>query len=234
MLNISFILIILGLIAVAFLFRAFKERSPQREVLEDDEINLTMTHCVQCSYWLRGLPDQGRCPECGAGYDKFWGVWQKGKILVMSRQANLPARCIKCNIPEKQFRLKRKLTYIHPAWYVLILLNFVIFIIVALFVQRSATVYLPLCPEHRKRRWMWVGITWLTFLSAVALAVAGVAYESLVWALVGLGLLLISLAFLVIAVPTVTSKYITSDFLWVRGSGPKYLSQLPTLKFPIG
>ncbi len=43
----------------------------------DDEYRV----CPQCGYLLSGLPDQGKCPECGRGYsieelERIWRPWR--------------------------------------------------------------------------------------------------------------------------------------------------------------
>ena len=62
--------------------------------IEDAERDVIATHCPGCGYWLRGLPDQGRCPECGIPYDKYWGVWRQGKVLVMDKQKEKGVRIV--------------------------------------------------------------------------------------------------------------------------------------------
>ena len=49
------------------------------------------------------------------------GVWRDKATLIMSKDAQLPARCIKCNAPATGARLKKKLSWHHPAIYLLIL-----------------------------------------------------------------------------------------------------------------
>ncbi len=236
MMRISFTLIFLialgVLVVVLVLIRLFRDRAQKREPLDGDEINQTLTHCSVCGYWLRGLPDRGRCPECGSDYDKYWGVWRSGAVLVMSKKAELPGRCIKCNVPVEQYRLKRKFHYHHPAWYLLILLNLLIYIIVAMLVTKSAVIHVPLCPRHCKRRWMWIGVTWFVFLSSLGIFALAIGEESGIWGLAGVGVLLLSLILLAVAVPVVRPGKIDSEFAWIKGVCPEYLAQLSILQHP--
>src|SRR4051812_44962371 len=59
------------------------------------------------------------------------GLWADGKVLVMTKSAELPDLCIKCGAPAEGYRLKRNLMWHPPAWYLLILFNLIIYAIVA-------------------------------------------------------------------------------------------------------
>src|SRR3954464_15581653 len=48
------------------------------------------------------------------------GVWRDGPILVMHKIAPLPDYCIKCNSPANGLRIRRKLSWHHPALYILV------------------------------------------------------------------------------------------------------------------
>ncbi len=97
------------------------------------------------------------------------GVWRDKSILVMSRDAQLPNRCVKCNEPATGSRLKRKLSWHHPAYFLLILVVFLVYIIVAMIARKVATVEVGLCERHRAARSRNILITW----SLVLLAIGG-------------------------------------------------------------
>ena len=60
----------------------------------------------------------GRTP---AGDDA--GVWKSGKLLVMTKDAALPDRCVRCNQPADGPRLRRNLSWHPAAWYVLLAIS---------------------------------------------------------------------------------------------------------------
>ena len=97
-------------------------------------------------------------PRGGVGYGTADGVWRDGKIIVMSHDASFPDRCVKCNQPAAGYRLKRKLTWHPSGWYALILINVLVYAIVASFVQKKALVHVGLCETHRKRRLWLIGL----------------------------------------------------------------------------
>src|SRR5436309_2493776 len=72
-------------------------------------------------------------------------IWRSGPLLVMSQGARLPDRCVKCNAPANGQRLTRKLYWHSPYLYLLILLNLLIYALVAIFVRKKARVEIGLC-----------------------------------------------------------------------------------------
>ncbi|HUY92595.1 MAG TPA: hypothetical protein VMV10_27900, partial [Pirellulales bacterium] len=56
------------------------------------------------------------------------GVWRDGAVLAMHKRAVLPDRCVKCNRPAGGGRLKRSLSWHHPAWFLLILISLWIYL----------------------------------------------------------------------------------------------------------
>ena len=91
MMRISFTLIFLialgVLVVVLVLIRLFRDRAQKREPLDGDEINQTLTHCSVCGYWLRGLPDRGRCPECGSDYNEGFRCSVCGNVYLDESEA---------------------------------------------------------------------------------------------------------------------------------------------------
>lgn len=54
-------------------------------------------------------------PESEVSYgpsplDTQWDLWRDGSILVMRKEAELPDRCVKGNLPAHGYRLKRRLS----------------------------------------------------------------------------------------------------------------------------
>ena len=193
---------------------------------EGTDPHQTTVYCGACGYWLRGLPPEGRCPECGSRYDKFGGVWRSGKILVMAKSALLPRRCVKCNAPVEELVLKRRLSW-HPRMlYVLAFLNVLIYVLVALIVLKTAVIRVGLCRRHQRRRWYWLGVSWFGVLGCIGLLLWGAGQTAGVHMLVALLLLPVFLVPLATVVPTVAAVRINEHFVWLKGVHPAYLAEL--------
>lgn len=154
------------------------------------------------------------------------GIWRNGKTLVMSKDAVLPDRCVKCNAVTTG-RLKRKLSWHHPAYFILLLAAWLIYLIVSMVVRKRATVLLGLCDEHRAKRRKYIWATLLLALGGVAGFFIAIAAEDGTPALIGLLLLITSLIFGLIVTRVVYPQKIDDKFVWLKGVNDEYLNQLP-------
>lgn len=155
------------------------------------------------------------------------GVWRHGSTLVMSKDALLPYRCVKCNVATDR-RLKRRLTWHHPAIYILIFVALLIYLIVALIVRKTATLEIGLCEEHLAKRRRNVWISWLLVVSGLAGLVLGVMQEDGTFLIAGFVLLIAAIIYAVVAVRIVAPSRIDDRFVWLRGINKDYLNELPT------
>lgn len=156
------------------------------------------------------------------------GVWRDGNILVMHKQAVLPDRCVKCNTPASGMRLRRNLSWHHPAYFLIVLAGLLIYVIVALCVRQRAKIDIGICEAHRSRRRNRILAAWLIFVGAIVAIVLGSTNESLV-VLIPVGVLMV-LAALIMAVlisSIVSPKKIDNYYVWLKGVNPDYLAQLP-------
>jgi uncharacterized membrane protein len=138
----------------------------------------------------------------------------------------LPYRCVKCNEPTEK-RLKRKVTWHHPALYLIILVALLIYLIVALIVRKSATVEIGLCEEHQKKRRRNILITWGLVLLSVGSFVMAVMLEDINYFLVGFVLLIAAIIYSIVAVRLIAPSKIDDKFVWLRGINKDYLDELP-------
>src|SRR5262245_47667033 len=95
-------------------------------------------------------------------------VWRNGAMLICAKGARLPDRCIRCNAYPTTY-LRRKLRWHHPGIFVLLLLSPLIYVIVALLANRSATIHIALCGKHRVRRQIFILIATISFLFSIVL-----------------------------------------------------------------
>ena len=76
---------------------------------------------------------------------------RRGKHMVVPRGAALPANCVKCGATAK--RPWRKKFYWHPpAYYLIVLINLLIYAVVAIIVRKSIELNIPLCEAHHGDR----------------------------------------------------------------------------------
>ena len=154
------------------------------------------------------------------------GIWRDKSTLVMSKDALLPERCVKCNAFTNG-RLKRKFAWHHPAIYILLLAAWLVYLIVAMVVRKRATIEVGLCEEHRAKRRTYILITLALVLLGLAGFVLAIAANDGTPALLGFLLLLTALVFGIIATRVTYPSKIDDRFVWLKGVNSDYLNQLP-------
>jgi len=164
----------------------------------------------------------------GAAPAASFNLWRKGNQLVVPLGAQLPARCVKCGQAVTTQPIRRKLSW-HKQWiFLLLLLNVLIYLIVAIIVRKKAVIEVPICPEHRKRRAMIIAMSWLMVLLSIGMFVlAANVNNGGPWALGGVVLFLIGIILGITKGTLVRAVRIDDRFLWVNGFGKSFLEPLP-------
>jgi hypothetical protein len=164
-----------------------------------------------------------------------------GVGLVMARNLIGPDRCVKCNAPAEGYQLLRRLSWHHPALYVLILFpGLVIYALVALCVRKTAQVKVGLCPDHRAARRRNVAIAWslcllgLAMLIGIPMALSGqrgpdVGTYKAAGAIAGIVTLLVGLVYAAVAVPVVSPRRIDDHYVYLNKAGRPFLESLPRI-----
>ncbi|MEO1295939.1 MAG: hypothetical protein AAFW75_09065 [Cyanobacteria bacterium J06636_16] len=159
------------------------------------------------------------------------GIWRSGNLLVMQRDAELPDRCIKTNQPANGRRFKATLYWHHPAIYFVLLINLIVYLVVAIIVRKKATVYFGVTEEtlrKRRRTILWscsVGLAGIVlFFAAFSLQ-----SESVMGTLVFLGFSLILGGLIggIIKATLVRVARMEDEYIWLRGVNKDYLALLP-------
>lgn len=152
------------------------------------------------------------------------GIWREDKTLVVSKDAVLPDRCVKCNAVTTS-RLKRKLSWHHPAIYLIILVAVLIYAIVAMVLRKKATIEVGLCEEHKAQRRTFIWISLLVALGGLGGFVLAIIAEDGTPAFIGLLLLVAAIIFGARSTRVVYAQKIDDRFVWLRGVNADYLDQ---------
>lgn len=163
-------------------------------------------------------------PTCG-------GLWREGELLVMHRLAPLPSRCIRCNTPIGEKRLRMTLHWCHPVWYSFILCNPILGLIVAAAASRLATIEVGLCDRHRRSRRRWIVGGLIQILAGCVFFFSALVVQPLpeaapmVLAAFLLGVTG-SVSAILISRPVVPQR-ITGSHVWLKLVSPQMLDELP-------
>jgi hypothetical protein len=158
-------------------------------------------------------------------YELYWD----GASLVTPRQVVLPDTCIKCGQPAS-VRKVQKVSWMHPAWSLLILVNLIILLIVYFVVRKTGSISYCLCAEHAAQRKKKFAVTWVLAAAGFATIFGGIvatgsrsrATQDLVPFLVlgGIGLLLVALIWGMTAARTIWVTKVDNYRMWVKGVNP--------------
>lgn len=163
------------------------------------------------------------------------GVYRQGKLLVMHKSAKLPDRCVKSNEPAFGRTLKRSLTWHHPAIYLSILVSILIYVILALILRKTATIYIGLSDLYFAKRIRAIMLGWGFVLAGIVLFIVGIVYidqEEWMGLLIPGGIFvgLAAAIYGLIAARMVSPQKITDTHVYLKGVHPDYLAELP--EFP--
>ena len=153
-------------------------------------------------------------------------IWRSGSVLVMTKQAPLPNRCVKCNAPTDH-TLKRNLRWHHPALYIVIFGGVLFYVILALVLSKSATINVGLCESHAAARKRDIFIAWMLVLLSFVSFYFAVAAEEMSSLFVGLGLFLGGIIYGVVKARVVAPHKIDDHYVWLTGLNADYLEQFP-------
>ena len=197
-------------------------------------------YCSQCS---RSFDAQDMiqytglwiCADCKPAFfqrlkegGRSGGAWREGKLMVASKGAMLPDRCVKCNTPANGLKLTRKLYWHPPAYYLLICAGALFYVIVALIVRKTTTIDFGICLQHKNKRKRNLAIAWILVGVSMAMFIIGIAANEGSITALGLPVFLAALIFAIVAAQFVTPRKMNADGLvWLKGVNAQYLEQLP-------
>lgn len=204
--------------------------------------NQTTTVCVECGKTfppdeLVTLNRSLVCAQCkpiflqrlaeGAPISVGAGIWREGKKLVTCSETPFPDRCVKCNASANGFRLKRVLYWQNPAYYLLLLINVRILLIVVLIVRKKAILNVGLCEAHRQQRLTAIAVCWSGVLAGPAAIIAGAIYHSAPAIAGGIVIFLAALIWGLVKGRTISASKIDKENVWVSGVCRAFLEELP-------
>ena len=167
-----------------------------------------------------------------AGFETVCHV--EGGLIISPPLIDLPHRCIYCNEPGTK-RLTMKYQWHHPGLYFIILVNLIIYAIVAMVVQKKGQAQLSLCALHAAKRFRKRMIFWLLTLATLSLIIIGPVLENmrvlprdggipfLIFGILG-GIIM--LAFAALSGRVLKAKFIDQRMMKLGGAGAPFLQSL--------
>ena len=148
-------------------------------------------------------------------------------LLLLRQGLPLPTdRCFRCNNPAKVTKSKN-LVWHHPSVYFGLLAGILVYIILALCLQKRATVEFGLCEKCNGRRTLWVAIWTLCTLSIIPLIALAISQESAIPVLAGVILFVTGLIGLIICLRIGYPKRIDEVRIVLAGSSPAFRDNFP-------
>lgn len=163
-------------------------------------------------------------------------ILREGSVLIVPREVSLPDLCVKCNAPAAGWRLRKTLSWHSPWVALLILVNLIVYLVVALVLQKRAKVEMGLCPVHRAKRRNAILIVWLLVMAGFGMIVGAIMwgtearygdYRPLWLGLAGGLVLIFDLVYGTLFARTLTPKRIDDRFAWLKGCGEDFLANFP-------
>jgi hypothetical protein len=182
--------------------------------------------CAQCKpIFLQRMAESAVMPSTGS-------LWRSNKRLVARTETVFPDRCVKCNAPANGFQLKRTLYWMHPAFYLLILCNLLVLLIVHLIVRKKAVMHIGLCEQHRSKRKLGLIIGWGSFALGIVLFICAAIFSSGWYVLAGFAAILGGGITGGVMARTLSATKIDKEYAWMAGAHKEFLAELPEWSGP--
>ncbi len=166
------------------------------------------------------------------------GVWRNGAMVVCSKNAWFPDRCIKCNEFCGDSRLKKTLRWHPQGYYLLFLISPILYLIVAMIVWWRAKVAFPICERHRRKRIIAIAVAWILPIAGIMMmplgrGLAATAGENrgtieTVSVIGGFVLIFGGLIYGLVGSRVASTKKIDKLYVWLTGASPEFVASLPT------
>jgi GYF domain 2 len=182
--------------------------------------------CAQCKpIFLQRMAENAPTPSVAS-------LWRAKKRVVTRYGTVFPDRCVKYNAPAGGYRLKRTLSWVHPAFLFLILCNVLVLLIAYLIFRKKIVVHIGLCEHHRAKRKLGIIIGW----SSVALGIALITCSAFInsgWCLaIGILTLLTGVITGGLMARALVPTKIDKGYAWLAGVHRDFLANLPEWRGP--
>jgi len=163
-------------------------------------------------------------------------AWRDHTLLKVRKDAILPERCLKCNVPVEGSPFSRRFTWASPLWGCIILsvspllAGFVVFVVIYNILCWRGKITASLCPRHRTRAGLVMLCTWLTGLVGLLVLIAAAnAPTNLQPILILLGCVTIfgAVPAMIFAARVLVPARMDKQFIWLKRVGSKYLATFP-------
>lgn len=161
-------------------------------------------------------------------------AWRQGDVLIVTARAELPPRCVKCNVPTDELMIRKfNLVWYPSIAYLGLLLGALPFILLAIILQKKMSVFAAVCADHRRKRRYAMLFAWLGVLAALVMIIGGASSGKAAGAVIAVGGVLVFLSAVlygIIGSRLIWPKRINKQFAWIKGACPEYLATFP--EFP--
>jgi hypothetical protein len=157
------------------------------------------------------------------------GVWRRGDLLIVAHKTALPDRCVKCNAPVDQERMRFRLSWYPPIALAGLLLGVLPFLLIVLVTRKKMTVHVGVCDQHRARRRLGLWVGYLGALAGIGLMIVSATSGTVNgWLFLGgITVLAATVIYVIRTTPIIRPKRIDKQLAWLRGACPEYLAALP-------
>ncbi|MEP6670811.1 MAG: DUF4339 domain-containing protein [Chthoniobacter sp.] len=193
---------------------------------QDDMVAFENSHiCVSCKPLFFQKLKEG-APIGGTA------LWKQKKRLVAPLDAVFPSRCVKCNAPTDSPQKTRKLYWHHPAVYLALLINLIVYAIIAMCVRKRTTALVSMCDTHRASRRNAIITAWVLVVVGLGSIIGGIAADYGWVAGLGVLLLLGGIIYGIARGRIIYATKIDKERVWLGGCGKDFLAQFPEWSGP--